>query len=156
MLVVAAIAVLIATIWLPVLRTFGSSMSPTLEEGQIVIVIRGTEFENGDLVSFYWGNKLLIKRCIAGPGQVVDMDESGNVYVDGERLNEPYVTEKTIGECDIELPYQVPDNMWFLMGDQRATSVDSRSTIIGCVNKDQVLGRVVYRIWPLENFGSLK
>lgn len=156
LIVVAAVAVLVATLWMPVLRTYGTSMSPTLNEGEIVISIKGTDFETGDLVAFYLGNRLLIKRCIAGPGQWVDIDEEGNVYVDQKLLEEPYITEKALGECNIELPYQVPENMWFLLGDHRLTSIDSRNTAVGCVSKDQVVGKVVYRIWPLPVFGALE
>lgn len=156
LIVVAAVAVLVATLWLPVLQIYGTSMAPALDEGQIVIAVKGTKLETGDLISFYWGNRLLIKRCVARPGQWVDIDAEGNVYVDGELLDEPYVTEKAMGECDIELPYQVPENTWFLMGDHRTTSIDSRSSTVGCISKEQILGKVVYRIWPLDNFGVLQ
>lgn len=156
LVVVAAVAILVAMLWMPVLQIYGNSMTPTLNEGEIVLSLKGEDFDTGDLVAFYLGNRLLIKRCIAGPGQWVDIDEEGNVYVDGELLDEPYVSEKSKGECDLELPYQVPENKWFLIGDHRATSIDSRSTTIGCVAKEQVVGRVVYRVWPLEGFGSVK
>lgn len=132
LVVVAAIAVLVAVLLLPVLRIYGSSMTPTLSEGDIVVSIKGTDFEEGDLVAFYMGNKLLIKRYIAGPGQWVDIDEDGNVYVNDELLNEPYLKERAFGDCDIELPYQVPDGRYFVMGDHRSTSVDSRHTSVGC------------------------
>ena len=107
LVVVAAIAVLVATIWMPVLQIFGSSMSPTLREGDVVVSIKGSDFKQGDLVAFYFGNKILVKRCIAGPGQWVNIDEAGNIYVDSKLLDEPYLTEKALGDCDIELPYQV-------------------------------------------------
>ena len=113
-------------------------------------------FEPGDLVAFYLGNKILVKRCIAGPGQWVDIDESGNVSVDGRLLEEPYLTEKALGECDIALPYQVPDNRYFCVGDHRSTSVDSRSTAVGCISDEQIVGRIVFRVWPLPDFGALK
>lgn len=125
LIVVAAVAVLVATIWMPVLQIYGSSMTPTLTEGNIVVSVKGSDFEAGDLIAFYLGNKILVKRCIAGPGQWVDIDEEGNVYVDGELLDEPYLKEKAYGDCDIDLPYQVPDNRWFCIGDHRSTSVDS-------------------------------
>lgn len=156
MVVVAAVAVLVATIWMPVLQIYGSSMSPTLAEGDVVISLKGTQFQPGDLVAFYIGNRILVKRCIAGPGQWVDLDEDGNVYVDGELLEEPYLTEKAFGDANIELPYQVPENRFFCMGDHRATSVDSRHTEVGCVSQDQVVGKIVFRIWPLEEFGDLQ
>ena len=139
LVVVAAVAVLVATIWMPVLQIYGSSMTPTLNEGDIVLSVKGSGFEPGDLVAFYLGNKILVKRCIAGPGQWVDIDENGNVSVDGRLLEEPYLTEKALGECDITLPYQVPDNRYFCVGDHRSTSVDSRSTAVGCVSDEQIV-----------------
>ncbi len=156
LVVVAAIAVLVATVWMPVLQIYGSSMTPTISEGDIVICAKGSEFETGDLVAFYLGNKILVKRCIAGPGQWVDIDEDGNVYVDGELLDEPYLTEKALGDCNIDLPYQVPDNRYFCMGDHRSTSVDSRNTSVGCVSEEQIVGKIVFRVWPLTEFGFLE
>ena len=155
LIVVAAVAVLVATIWMPVLQIYGSSMSPTLGEGDIVVSVKGSDFEQGDLVAFYLGNKILVKRCIAGPGQWVDIDEDGTVYVDGKALDEPYLTEKSLGDCNIDLPYQVPDNRYFCMGDHRSTSVDSRNTAVGCVAEEQIVGRIVFRVWPLPDFGTL-
>ncbi len=156
LVVVAAVAVLVATIWMPVLQIYGASMTPTVVEGDIVVSVKAGSMEQGELVAFYTGNKILVKRCIAGPGQWVDIDDEGNVYVDGELLDEPYLTEKAKGDCNIELPYQVPDNRYFCMGDHRATSVDSRHTEIGCVSEEQIVGKIVFRIWPLSGFGKLK
>ena len=156
LVVVAAAAVLVATLWMPVLRIYGTSMSPTLTDGQIVVTLIGSKFEPGELVAFYYGNKLLIKRVIAGPADWVDLDESGSVFVNGDLLDEPYLTAKAFGETNIELPYQVPDGRYFVMGDNRATSVDSRTTALGCVADDQIVGRVVFRIWPFSSFGAVR
>lgn len=156
LIVVAAIAVLVATIWMPVLQIYGSSMTPTLSEGEIVVSVKGAGFEQGDLVAFYIGNKILVKRCIAGPGQWVDIDADGNVFVDGELLDEPYLTEKSLGDANIELPYQVPDNRYFCMGDHRSTSADSRHSEIGCIAEEQIVGKIVFRVWPISEFGTLE
>ncbi len=156
LVVVAAAAVLIATLWMPVLRIYGTSMVPTLENGQIVVSVKTTSFKPGDIVAFYQGNKLLIKRYIAGPSDWVDIDADGNVSVNGTVLDEPYIEEKAYGETNIELPYQVPDNRYFLIGDNRDVSVDSRNTAVGCVADEQIVGKVVFRIWPFSKFGAVK
>ena len=154
--VVAAFAILVATLWMPVLQIYGNSMAPTLEEGQIVISVKGSDFEQGDLVAFYIGNKLLVKRVIAGPGDWVDISEDGTVSVNNNVLDEPYLSEKAFGECDLELPYQVPESRFFLMGDHRATSVDSRSSTVGCVAEEQIVGKIVFCVWPFSDFGSFE
>lgn len=156
LLTVAAVAVLVATLLLPVLRIYGASMTPSLYEGDIVVSVKKMDFERGDIISFYYNNKILVKRVIAFEGEWVNMDEYGNVYVNGTLLDEPYVKEKAFGECDITLPYQVPDGRVFVMGDHRATSVDSRSSTVGCVFEEQVVGRIIYRVWPLDNFGPIE
>ena len=156
LIVVAAIAILVATLWMPVLQIYGSSMTPTLEEGQIVVSLKGSDFERGDLVAFYIGNKLLVKRVIAGPAQIVNIDENGVVSVNGEVLDEPYVQDLALGECDLEFPYQVPESRYFLMGDHRSTSVDSRSSVVGCVATEQIVGRIAFCVWPFDNFGVIK
>ena len=157
LITVAATAVLIAVLLLPVLQIYGSSMSPTVEEGEIVVSLKGPELRQGEIIAFYYNNKILVKRIIAGPGQWVDMDEDdGSVRVDGEPLTEPYLTEKALGQCDIDFPYQVPDERWFVMGDHRATSVDSRTTAIGCVAEEQIVGRIVFRAWPFRALGPVR
>ena len=156
LVVVAAVAVLISVLFLPVLQIYGTSMTPTLSEGDIVVSVKGADFESGDLIAFYLGSKILVKRCIAGPGQWVDIDEEGNVYIDGKLLEEPYLEEKALGDCNIELPYQVPDNRYFCLGDHRATSVDSRDTTVGCVSEEQIVGKIVFRVWPLSGLGTLE
>ena len=156
LVVVAAAAVLIATLWMPVLQIYGNSMVPTLEDGQIVISVKTSNFQSGDIVAFYHGNKLLIKRFIAGSSDWVNIDDDGNVFVNDEKLDEPYLTEKAFGNTNIELPYQVPDQRFFLMGDNRDVSIDSRNTAVGCVAADQIVGKVVFRIWPLNEFGPVR
>ncbi|MCC8120640.1 MAG: signal peptidase I [Oscillospiraceae bacterium] len=155
LVVVAAVAVLVATMFLPVLQVSGSSMEPTLADGDVIALFKQSTFKTGDLVGFYYQNKLLLKRVIAGPGDTVDMDEEGNVYVNGELLEEPYVTEKSLGESDLNYPYQVPDGRYFVMGDNRTTSIDSRSSAIGCIEADQIVGKVILRIWPLNRLSLL-
>lgn len=155
LIVVAALAVLVATLWMPVLRIYGNSMVPTLEDGQIVISVKSRSYQSGDIVAFYYGNKLLIKRYIAGPSDWVDVDEDGNVFVNQKELSEPYIQKKAYGETNIKLPYQVPDERYFVMGDNRDVSIDSRNTSVGCVSSEQMVGQVVFRIWPLSKFGPV-
>lgn len=155
LITVAAIAVLVATRWMPVLRIYGSSMTPTLSEGNIVVTVKENHFESGDVIAFYYNNKILVKRVIVGPGSWVNIDEDGVVYVDEIPLDEPYLTETALGNCTIDLPYQVPESSWFVMGDHRSTSMDSRSTTVGCIYEEQIVGRVVFRVWPLTSFGTV-
>lgn len=156
LITVAAVAVLVATLLLPVLRIYGNSMTPTLQDGEIIFSLKTSDFEQGDIVAFYYNNKILVKRVIAGPADWVDMDEDGTVYVNGELLDEPYLTERAYGECNIELPYQVPDGRIFVMGDHRSTSVDSRNTAVGCVSQEQIVGRIIFRVWPLNRIGNVE
>ena len=155
LIVVAALAVLAATLWMPVLRVYGSSMAPTLHNGEILVSVKTKDFSSGDIIAFYHGNKLLIKRYIAGSADYVNIDEDGAVSVNGTLLDEPYLAEKAYGEADIEFPYQVPDQRYFVMGDNRSVSIDSRSSIVGCIAGDQIVGKVVFRVWPLSAFGPL-
>ncbi len=156
LIIVAAVSVLTATLFLPVLQVSGSSMEPTLEDQDIVILLNRSSFKTGDLVGFYYQNKLLIKRVIAGPGDTVDIDGEGNVSVNGETLEEPYVTEKALGDTDRTYPIQIPDGRYFVMGDNRLTSIDSRSTAIGCIEKDQIVGKIFLRIWPLRKISVIR
>lgn len=152
---VAAIAILVATLWIPVLRIYGSSMTPTLQDGQIVLSVKTSDVETGDIIAFYYNNKILIKRVIGIAGDWIDIDEDGTVYVNDAPLEEPYLTERAMGECNIDLPYQVPEGRYFVMGDHRSTSVDSRNTAVGCVSEEQVVGIVIFRVWPLNRLGSV-
>lgn len=156
LVIVAAVAILVATLWLPVLQIYGSSMTPTLTGGEIIFSVKTSDFEPGDIVAFYYNNKILVKRVICGPGDWLDIKENGDVYVNDELLEEPYLVEKAFGDCDIDLPYQVPDGRWFVMGDHRETSVDSRSTAVGCVSDEQIVGRIMFRVWPLNRLGRVK
>ena len=156
LITVAAVTVLISTLFLQVLQIYGSSMTPTLYEGNIVVSVKGSGFERGDIISFYYNNKILVKRAIAFEGDFVDFDKDGNLYVNNKKLDEPYVSDKSLGECDIELPYQVPSGKIFVLGDHRATSVDSRSTVMGCVSEEQIVGKIWLRVWPLDLFGGVR
>lgn len=149
---VAAIAVLVATLWLPVLQIYGNSMTPTLKPGEYVVTVKTDRFEAGDLIAFYYNNKVLVKRVIASSGEWVDIDEDGNVYVNEKLLDEPYLDEKAYGSVNIDFPYQVPESRVFVMGDHRDVSVDSRNTAIGCVSEEQIVGTLKMRIWPLDSW----
>ena len=155
LIVVAAIAVIIAVMVLPVLQINGTSMTETLQDGDIVVSVNGSSYDTGDVIAFYFNNSILVKRVIAREGQWVDIDESGNVTVDGKRLSEPYLQEKAFGECNIELPYQVPDGRCFVMGDHRATSIDSRNKAVGCISEDVIIGKIILRIWPLNTISRI-
>lgn len=156
LLVVAAFAVLIAVLFLPILRIYGNSMKGTLDSGDIVVSVKSNDFETSDVVAFYYNNNILVKRVIAESGDWVDMDDAGNVYVNNKKLDEPYLEEKSYGQVDIEFPYQVPENRIFVMGDNREASIDSRSTSIGTVSDEQIVGKLVFKIWPLPEIRLIK
>ena len=155
LLVAAAVTVLIATLWLPVLRIYGSSMSPTMQDGDILLTVKTASFRRGDIIAFYYNNKILVKRVIAMEGDSVEIDPQGTVFLNGVPQEEPYLSEKTLGEADISFPYQVASNRLFVMGDHRATSVDSRSSAVGCVSQEQIVGKIIFRVWPLNRFGTV-
>lgn len=156
LITVAAISVLVATLWLPVLQIFGNSMTPTMENNDIVFSLKTGDFQHGDVIAFYYNNKILVKRVIGCPGDWIDLDPDGTVYVNNTPIQEPYVTDIAYGDTNIELPYQVPDGRLFVMGDHRSTSVDSRNTAVGCVAHEQIVGKIVFRIWPIDQIGFIK
>ena len=155
LITVAAVAVLVATLLMPVLQIYGSSMAPTLEDGDIVLSLKTSDLQHGDVVAFYYNNKILVKRVIAVSGEWVDIKTNGDVYVNNKRLDEPYLEEKSLGDCNIQLPYQVPESRIFVVGDHRSVSIDSRNTAVGCVAEEQIVGKLVFRVWPLSGFERL-
>ena len=156
LIVVAAIAILVAVLLLPILRIYGKSMNGTLDSGDIVVSIKTSDLKTGDIVAFYYNNNILVKRVIANAGDWVDIDKEGNVYVNNVKMEEPYLVEKSYGETNIELPYQVPEGKIFVMGDNRSVSIDSRNTSIGCISEEQIVGKIVYRIWPFVGMGTVQ
>ncbi len=156
LVVVAAVAVLIATLFLPILQISGDSMSPTLEHDDVVVLYKTKKFERGDMIGFYYQGKILLKRVIALPDDEIAIDAEGNVYINGEILEEPYVTEKELGDCDLEFPYKVPGTSYFVMGDRRSNSVDSRNSILGSIPQEDIVGKVFIRAWPLSRFGFVQ
>lgn len=152
LIVVAAVAALVATLILPVLQIAGTSMEPNLYDGDIVLLVKKRDLKTGDLCAFYYSNKILIKRVIATPGDYIRIEADGTVFLNEQPLDEPYISEKALGECDVEFPYQVPENCYFVMGDKRETSIDSRSSVIGCVAEDQLVGKIFCKFWPLSEF----
>lgn len=154
-LIVAAAAVLVATLFLPVLQIYGSSMTPTLHDGQLIVSIKDSELEQGDIIAFYYNNKILVKRVIANAGDWVNIDKNGIVAVNGKVIEEPYISENALGECNIDLPYQVPEGGLFVMGDHRSVSIDSRHSSVGCVTQEQIVGKLVMCVWPLDEIKVL-
>lgn len=155
LVVVAAVAILVTTLLFPVLQVTGNSMSPTFQQGDILIAYKTDDFTTGDLIAFYYNNKILVKRVIARAGDWVDIDDEGNVYVNDIAIEEPYISEKDLGDCNIDLPYQVPESRVFVMGDNRSVSIDSRNTAVGCVSSEQLVGKIVFRVWPFDHFGII-
>lgn len=155
LITVAAVSVLVAVLFLPVLQIYGTSMTPTLSSGDIVVSVANPKLERGEIVAFYYNNKILVKRVIAVAGEWVDIDEDGTVYVNSEPLDEPYLTEKAFGDCNIDLPYQVPEGKIFVMGDHRSVSVDSRNTSVGCVAEEEIVGELIFRAWPFTEIGAI-
>lgn len=156
LIIVASIAVLVATLFLPVLQVTGISMEPTLKDEDVIVLLKSKQYETGDLCAFSYQNKILIKRIIATPGDYVSIEDDGTVLLNGKKLDEPYLIEKNLGQCDIKFPYQVPDNKYFMMGDHRSSSIDSRNSVIGCVEKDQVIGRVFVKVWPIQEISIVR
>ena len=156
LVVIAACTVLIAMLWLPILEIYCNPMSPTLDENEIVLAVHTKRIERGDIVAFYYGNKLLVKRCIGLPGDVIDIRENGDVYINGSPLDEPYLETKALGDCDIEFPFSVPLEQFFVMGDNRPVSLDSRNSLVGCVSLDQLGGKLLFRLWPLSKLGRIE
>ena len=156
LITVAAFAILVATIFFPVMRIYGSSMVPTINEGEIVVGLKGAKFKTGDVIAFYYNNKVLVKRVICGPGDWITIQEDGTVVVNGYRLDEPYLIDKALGICDLDFPYQVPASQYFVMGDQRTVSVDSRSSTVGCISEEQIVGRIVFCFWPLKGIRKIQ
>lgn len=156
LITVSAIAILVATLLLPILQIYGTSMMPTLQDGDIVLTVKTSKFETGDVIAFYYNNKILVKRVIATSGDWVNMDEDGDVTVNGNQLYEPYIVDKSVGECNIDFPYQVPEERLFVMGDHRSVSIDSRSTTIGCISQEQIVGKLEFRLWPFGVWGVIE
>lgn len=156
LVVVAAAAILIAILVLPILRIYGQSMSETLDNGDIVVSVKTADLETGDIVAFYYNNTILVKRVIGQSGDWIDIAKDGTVSVNQVELEEPYLDKKAYGEIDISLPYQVPEGRIFVMGDNREISIDSRTMMIGCVAQEQIVGKIIYRVWPFSKIGGIK
>jgi len=154
-LIVVALSVLVATLFLPILQIYGNSMEPTLSEGNIVVAVKKSDFKSGDIIAFYYNNRILVKRIVAKSSEWVNIDEDGNVFINDKLLDEPYLKEKYYGEVDIEFPYQVPEDTYFVLGDERKLSVDSRNSEIGCISSEDIIGKVIFNVWPIKEFGII-
>lgn len=156
LIVVSATGILVATFFISVLQVRGTSMEPTVKEGDVVIADHSKKFATGDVIAFYYNNKVILKRVIAFPTDWVDIKPDGTVWVNGEELQEDYVQGLSLGHPDIIFPYQVPEGRYFVLGDHRSASIDSRSSTIGTVSDDQVIGSVFLKVWPLKNLGTVR
>jgi len=145
----AAVAVLLSTLLLPVFSVHKNSMTPTLLDGELLIFSTVGEIKRGDIIAFHYNNQVLIKRVIATAGESVDINEDGVVYINEAPLSEPYINSQSLGECDLELPLMVPERQYFVMGDNRYISTDSRVGAIGTINSEHIVGKAILRIWPI-------
>lgn len=149
-IIIAAISAIISTLVMPVLQISGNAMEPKYKNGDIVVSIKTKNLKSGDIVAFYHGNKILVKRVIATSGDWVNIDKTGVVYVNGQKLEEKYLTVKGLGETDIKYPYQVPNESYFVLSDDRTNNIDSRLEEIGSVKQDDLIGKVLFKVWPLS------
>lgn len=155
LLVVTAAAVVVAVLMFPILQVKRSSMGNTLQNGDVIVTMNTSNYQAGDVIAFYYNNTLMIKRIVAVSGDTVRINKKGDVSVNGKTLTEPYVTEKVRGDCTVEFPYEVPEGKFFVLNDQRDSAIDSRNATLGCVGGDQIVGKVLVRVWPFEAIGPL-
>lgn len=156
LIIVVSISVIVATFLFPVLKIYGESMKPNLKENDIVLCVKNAKYKPGNIIAFYYNNKILVKRVIAKSSDWVNIDEEGNVYVNDKLIEENYIKEKMRGESDIKYPYQVPEGSYFVLGDKRDTSVDSRSSLIGTISSEDIIGKIIFRVWPLKQIRIIK
>lgn len=156
LIIVVAISVIASTLLFPVFKIYGKSMEPTLVENDIVVCMKKSKYKQGDIIAFYYNNKILVKRVIASSTEWVEIEEDGSIYVNDKLLNEKYIKKKYLGEVDIEFPYQVKEDNYFVLGDERKSSIDSRNSKIGTISKDNIIGKIIVKVWPLKHFGIVK